>query len=786
MFDNPSEVDSICYQMRMADFVRGANRARINGLFNGVPPYTDQEVETNKINVNVNYLEALRIGHDARAQFTQAYMKPGVFFNCKTDFGAIHKRDSRARNVTKEMNKVMKRSLPYFECNRSKFASNTLHGIAPAAFRDSQRWCPQMMGVEDVFIPCNTLLTMENLPLFAFFRTFTGPELKRLAKGPSPDSAWSQSMVNGLLKWIDETTPSLFSTNWPELWSPEKAGERIKGDGGLYSGDAVPVVNVWDFYFWDDAGKEAGWKRRMIVDAWTSPDAQNGSMTRRKGGVFDTSARTFLYNPKNRIYGRSLHEIVNFQFADLSAVAPFKYHTVRSLGFMMYSICHLQNRLRCKFSEAVLESLMQYFRVKSADDVQRVLKAELVSNGFIDDGIQFIPQSERWQVNEQLAQLGLQENAALINKNSSSYTTNPFGSDRPERTKFEVMAEVNAMSGLVSAGLQQSYAYQAFEYREIFRRFMIKDSRDPEVRSFQAACLTKGVPIEMFNADCWEIEPERVTGAGNKTLELAIAQQLLEMRHLFDPEPQRMILRDATSAITDDPAKADMYVPEQPHISDSTHDAQISVASLMMGLPVAAKSGINHTEFIEALLTDMAVIIKQIQSTGNVGTPDKVIGLKNIGNHITQHMEMLAQDKEMVSRVKQYGDQLGKMMNLIKGFEQRIMEKQKKAQEQNGGDPEAMAKIQAMMMQAQAKTENTRDAHAQRTAQRQLQFEMEQERKRAEFEARMGQESAQFQLELKAKAASSRIELEHDVRKSDHDIKTAEKKAKAEKSGPAK
>jgi len=783
MFDNPSEIDSICYQMRLADFVRASNRARINSLFNGVPPYTDEEVDTNKVNVNVNFLEALRISHDARTAYTQAYQKPGNFFSARTDFGAVHNRDTYSRKVTKNVNRIMKKSLPYYECQRSKFCANVLHGIGPSAFRNSDRWCPQMIGVEDVFIPSNTLLTMENLPLFALYRSFTGPELKRLAQGPNPDKAWSQPMVNAILQWIEETTPALFSTNWPDIWSPEKAQERIKGDGSVYSGDAVPTINVWDFYFWDDTGKQAGWKRRMIIDAWSSPDASNASnMTRRKGKVFETAQRKFLYNPGNRIYAHSLNEIINFQFADLSAVAPFRYHTVRSLGFMMYSICHLQNRLRCKFSESVLESLMQYFRVQNEGDVQRVLKTELVNNGFIDDGVKFVTKDERWQVDSRLAQLGLAENSRLINQNSQSYTqSNPFGQDRPERTKFEVMSEINATTALVSAGLQQSYAYQVFEYREVFRRFMLKDSRDPEVRQFQAACLREGVPQELLNPDCWEVEPEQVIGAGNKTLELAIAQQLMEYRHLYDPEPQRIILRKVTSSITDDPALSEVLVPDQPRISDSTHDAQLAMASLMMGLPVAVKSGINHIDYIEALLADMAMVIKMTQATNNMGSPKEVIGLKNVANHITAHLQLLAQDPEQKARVKQYGDELGKMMNLVKGFEQRVAEKQKAQGAQNGGDPEAMAKIRSQMMISQAKAENTRDAHAQRTAQRQVQFEAEQERKRLEFEQKMKQEAQQFQLELQTTQAAARLDLDAESRKAELDI--AAQKAKAKTAG---
>jgi hypothetical protein len=781
MFDNPNEIDSITYQMRMADWIRSQNRADINRLFNGVPPYSDKEVDENQIDVNVNFLEGLSLAHDARSQYAQAYMKPGKFFTSNTDLGPVYNRSKVSRIVTKEVSRVMKRSLPYFECQRSKFASLILHGIGPSASRDRERWCPQMIGIDDVFMPANTLLTLENVPLMALYKSYTGPELIRLAKGPHADSAWNQPLVDGCLKWIRENTPVLLSNNWPELWSPEKAQERLKGDGSFYSGDAVPVINCWDFYFWDDSKKDAGWKRRMIIDSWSSPEGANGIMTRRKGKVFDNARQKFLYNPKDRIYARSINEIINFQFADLSAVAPFKYHTVRSLGFLMYAICHLQNRMRCKFSEAVLEALMQYFRVRGGDDVERVLKTELVNKGFIDDGIEFVKREERWNVDANLAELGMRENAQIINKNSSSYTNNAANStNRPERTKFEVMSEIQSITSLISAGLQQSYAYQVFEYREIFRRFMIKDSRDPEVRSFQAACLRQGVGMEYFNADCWEIEPEKVIGAGNKTLALAIAQQLMEWRPLMDPEPQRIVLRDALSEVMDDSARAEMLVPEQPHISDSVHDAQLAMGSLMMGLPVSVKSGINHIDYIEALMTDMAVVVKQIRKTDNMGTPDKLIGLNNAANHVQQHIQMLAEDKEQKARVKHYSDQLAKMMNLVKGFEQRLTEKMQKQNGNGQPDPEAQAKIQSMLMQAKAKSDNTRDAHAQRTAQRQVQFEMQQDQKRKEFEQKLKQEAMQFQVEMKGEHATKRLDLHVAARTNEQELAANEEFNKQE------
>lgn len=749
-FSDANEVDQLCYQMKLADYPRAQNRARINDLFNGAPPYSAQDVQDNNIAVNVNYLEGTRIAHDARSQFYGAFLKPGTYFKATTDMGPVHKRATRSTIVTKEVNRIMKRSLPYFECFRSKFASDVLHGVGISAWDDADHWCPDPVGIEDVMIPASTLLSMKNLPFTAKYRSFTVPEIIKLTNHKR-NPGWNMPLVKSLIEWVDQETMRLMGSNWPEVWSPEKMAERVKGDGGFYVGDQVPTIDCWDFYFWDDAGDHSGWKRRIILDAWSTPTSTGEPMTRKLGDPYDRGKGKFLFTSNDRIFADKLSSIVTFQFADLSSVAPFRYHSVRSLGFLLYAVCHLQNRLRCKFSESVFESLMMYFRVKNIDDVQQALKLDMINKGFIDESINFVKAEDRFQANAAMVELGLKENAGLIAQNSSSYTSNPQTQpDKREKTKFEVMAEVNTATSMVSAALLQAYAYQSYEYREIFRRFCNPKSKDVDVVRFRAACLKQGVPENMLTEEAWDIEPERVVGAGNKTLEMAIAQQLMQYRNLFDPEPQRDILRLATLAITDDPARAEALVPDQPvSVTDSVHDAQLSAAALMMGLPVAVKTGINHIEYVDAMMADLAIIVAKGKKTGMV-SPDKLQGIQNIAQNISQHIQIIAQDPEEKQRVKQYGDQMKQIMNEVKAFAQRLQEHMQKQQGQNGNgvDPKDAAKVKATIMMADVKAKNSAQSNAQRTAQRQIQFEMEEKRKAQEHQRDMAMESHKAALDI--------------------------------------
>lgn len=730
-FTTAAAVEQVVWQMRLADYQRGLNRSRINDLANGAPPYTEQEERENNLQVNANDLTLTRLSHDARTQLYQAFMKPGQFFTARTDYGAQSRRARYGSVVSREMNRIMKRSLPYFECMRSKFALDVLHGIGPSVWTDRDHWCPTPLGLDEVLVPSGTRLTFDNLPFIAFFRPLTSEQLHRMTTGDHVDKGWNREAAARAVKWASETTLKAQGTTWAEYWSPEKMTERIQQDSGLFASDIVQTIDVFDFYYWDDAGGEEGWRRRMIFDAQGGFSAwapRAGREMPSKNLIGDDRGKSdFLYSSGDTPYATRLSEILHAQFADLSAVAPFRYHSVRSLGFLLYAACHLQNRLRCRFAESVFENLLQYLRVKSGDDAERALKVELANRGIIDDSVSFVTAAERWQPNPQMVDRGMALFETVIRDNSSSYVQNQnFSQDRTEKTKFQVMAEVNALTNLTSAALNQAYTYGVFEYQEILRRFMRRNSTDPDVKEFQARVLAQRVPEGALHAGCWDIEPERVLGSGNKTMEMAIAQQLMQWRAAFTPDAQRQILRDATLAITDDPGRTDALVPYEPEVSKSAFDAATAFGSLMAGAAVTFPKSVNLLEAAETLLTELArVVLRSLQ--GRV-TPESALvdGMENVSFHVAQLVQQVAGDEDNADRVKALAAGLNKVDGEIQGFRRQADE-----MGQTGVDPAlaremalTQAKVESMQKLAEAKAANMRESHGARTAQKQVQFEM--------------------------------------------------------------
>jgi hypothetical protein len=227
-------------------------------------------------------------------------------------------------------------------------------------------------------------------------------------------------------------------------------------------------------------------------------------------------------------------------------------------------------------------------------------------------------------------------------------------------------------------------------------------------------------------------------GAGNSTMQMAISEQLLSMRNLFDPDPQREILREVTFNITGDAAKAQAWVPDAPvQVTDSVHDAQLACGTLMQGLPMSVKTGMNHQEYVVTLIGNLKILVQGIEQNGGMATQEQINGFINIAKYAGEHLQILSQDPTQKSFVADAQKQLSKIMNLVRAFDQRLKEQQQKAQEQQGQqqDPAAAAKAQGQIELTKQKLDGNRQLQAQKMAQSAEQFKMEQQQRQEEFDA---------------------------------------------------
>lgn len=305
--------------------------------------------------------------------------------------------------------------------------------------------------------------------------------------------------------------------------------------------------------------------------------------------------------------------------------------------------------------------------------------------------------------------------------------------------------------------LMVAYKREAFLYEEILRRFFDRTSHDPEVKKFQERCKADGIPDDLMNVECWQINITRAFGAGDQTLAQQEATALMNVAPQLDADAQRIVKRNFISVMTRNPELANTLVPEQPTEATAGRlAAEDCFGTLMAGGPVVMREGIEQSEYITAMLQMMGAVVQQISETDNMGTTQQVIGLQMVAQDISRHLMLLANDQTQKEFVTAAGKELGKLMNFVKAFEQR----QQEAAQKNNPDPETMAKIQADQLAAQVKAQNSQAAAEQKLAQREAQFAQKMEQDQQRFALQMQQQMAEFQQQLAQQQAKAIADIQ--------------------------
>lgn len=738
-FKDAQKVQDTIRASDQVEMRRGANRAKINSLFNGSPPLNEEEARRNNVRINVNWGEGAVLAAQARRQYTNAFLKPGNFFKVNIPMAPEENKTAWGMKITDFINRKMKRAKAYYHLKQEQFASVVLHGIGPQFWYDKDDWMPSGIAVEDLRVPTDTKCSMENQPWFAIRHQYTPGELSRKVFGDNSVKGWNKKIVQEILdSYHDENYE-----NQPYTWltSPEKMAELYKQNAGFYASDKAPSIALWHFYFYDDEDpKDCSWKMRVLPEA--------GSV---KG---QNTTTEFLYT-SDKPEGADLEEMLHIQFGDLNNKAPFMYHSVRSLGFLLMEPLFYTNLTRNRYLQHVLEGFNIWLRSSDPAGRAKASKVEMFDRAFIPEGISIVPNTERHQVNPVLVDGVMSQLRQLMSEASASYTQSTDNGTNREQTAYETSVKLAAVNSMMSALLTNAFVQEVYAYREICRRFCRKGTRNDDCKAFQKFCKEERIPAEFVDVEKWDIEPEIPLGSGNPSMEMAQVTQLMAMREKFDPTAQQEILHDFAEAVTNDPRKAERLVPlgKQRGVTDAQRDAEFAFATLMLGVPVQMKEGLSPIDQIETLLGLSAGKIASIEKSTNMATPEDLVGLQNVAQYVGGLIAQLAQDEAQKPRAKEYSDALGKLSNTLKGFADRLAQ-QGQGQQQ---DPAQAAKAQAIQETAQLKQQIAELNAEQKRQHKEIAFLSDQERRNKETQAQIERDAAITLGDIHAR----KIEAEH-------------------------
>lgn len=707
---DPNKAFAVIDNLRVADANRAQNRALIDGVFNGDPPLSDAEASEAHADTNTNFLQGARITSDARSKMYSALFGDDTLFSVTLKDAPEEMRYLWSQYITTDLNEIIRENTVFIEEQRQKVASLILHGVAPMIWDHPDRWCPYFSSMEDCKFPGRTLVSLRNLAFFTVFRRYTPNQLQ--AKLASGAKGWNVPLAQKCIaRAIQQGQKTTSSEDYN--WKPELYEQDFKANTAYYSSDVVATIDTWELYYIDENQKV-----KLLVIPWdTNAPQTTGGDTKNE----------FLYESSDP-FADNLAQVMCLSTADGNTVPPFRIDTIRSLGFLLYALIQLDNRIRSKLFDALFENLSMYFQ-KTGGDPDQIPAFRMHNYGMIPDGFKVVPNTERHMINESLVGGGLGQLRQMMGEFSASFTEDlTRSSSNPNATATEIIAKVNAASALLSGMLTMQYQYQKQEYKEICRRFCKRSSSDPDVKKFQERMKDKGVPVDMLDCENWRIRVNKPIGTGNNTLRMVKVDKLMSARGAFDEEAQQEILRQFALANTDDPELASQLVKPMERVeSRAVQYASLAMGSLMAGVPVMEPSNIARGQYAFALIQLTGTIVQQIEAGGGMATVQQVTGLRTAIMEIFEQIEKISQDPAKAQAVKILGDEAGQLMNMLKAFAQRLEEQGNANGNLSAADiaeikkTEIMAtkKAEILGMSSMAK-ENRKDEAFQREAQRRM------------------------------------------------------------------
>jgi hypothetical protein len=765
-YDDAGQILIQILQLQQATQQLQQNRTLINNLFNGETPFTTEEASEENVNTNVNFLEGTRIASNATSQLNRAFGAADRYFSVRVNKGTPFERQYASACITAKINRLMKRSRQYVGARESANAQVVLHGPGPLIWRNRRSVLPTTGGIEDVLIPMGTLCDMSNLDQFAIYRELTWNQLEDAAFGPTADPGWNKGYVRAFLATLYDMgfQPTMQGNRW---LFPEKLAEDWKE--GAWDGYAstLPKLLCWDWFYRDeDSGK---WNRRMVVDYGMMCECTS---LREEDEVVKN--KQMLYTRDD--YADDWSEIMHIYIGNCSNVAPYRYHSIRSVGYLLYGVCALMNEMRCRVSDHVFQQLLTWFRNVNEDNREKLGLIDLRNFGIMPDGVSVVPAGERHAADWNLILMAINQNRQLMAESSMAFLPDmqgALGGEGREMTATETLVRQNTSTTLTTAVLSQLGAQSLYEYNEICRRLCIKSNPDPIAKKFREDLRKEDISMEMLDFEAWEVLPEMGTGGGNKAAELTVTQALLqEVFPLVDPNGQRIILRRRYTALTDNASEAMVVVPDAPDAgaADDAQYAQIAGTVLMALQPWQDKEGVNHIVMATVLMQVAGQAIQQAnqlvqQPNATDVAAQKVAGAANVLGHVEKELAIVAQSDSRKQVAKQLGKQLDQLAQALKQVGQMVMEAEQQAQQQQGGSPEEM-KAAIKLQEMQASAEMTRQIafqkEEQRRQQKQLSWSEENERR-----------NANTQADIKRKNAATAVELENSLTKARADAQIA-------------
>jgi hypothetical protein len=700
-----SSARAMLYTLIEDDQVASYRRSQIQGIIDGNPPYSDQQLremgQGDRINVNWGHAESKV--EAAVIPYFDILTSVGAYATVKTQYGKdMGKREEWSRTITEEFHKLLSRSNPGF-LSQHQIAHKQLviHGQACMYWPDATTYKAKAIEPWSLIVPKGAGVDQDSWEFCYILDEMYCEELYRYIEDGeiAERGGWDveqcqEAIMQARVDEQDQRRP----------W--EWYQREIKNNSIYYSYAKSKVIKVAHFYVREYDGRVSHY-------------------------IFDRLNGTEFLCQKVRRYKNFSNAFTVF----LNGVGNGYYHGVRGLGQKVYKWAEAINRINNSLMEGVIVGSAIMFQPQSANDAEKLKTVQIGPYRILPPGLQLT------QVNVSSNLSAAMQTAQMFQGMESdeigSFLPSVSGGGGRKKGNKEVEFEIGEKGRLTNTRAEIYLQALDVHYREVYRRasnpnIVEEDHGGLEAIMFQDACMNRGVPRAAL-IDIDSVKATRSIGQGSS----ASRMQAMEMIGHYLPQlpesNRKRVINANIAAIAGQTGVETFGIPEE----NKPDGNDMSIASLennafISGGQVLIDPDQGHYVHLTVHLNNANQLVQAVQQQqADPRMAAKV--LQSMLPHLLTHLQYLEQDPTRKDKFQDLNEQTSELMKVadqINAYAQQIQEREDSQAQQGQGqqDPSqmvAMNKIQLDRMKfdndskiKQAKAQHQMQLQDRKTAQR--------------------------------------------------------------------
>jgi hypothetical protein len=731
--DSVDAARSIYLAIKKSDEGSSRNRALIDGMFNGNPPFNANDlIEMGQGDrTNLDFGDAAAIKEQALAGYYDLTSSVDKLARVQTNHGTSEQAAEWSEIISEEFHRTL-REWREFEFNHQRLSDYFVsHGVGVTFFEDEVDWRYRVAGLSEFRIPRATRANESEIEVATADREYRADELYSFIRDPkvAEELGWDVNTTRTAIQracYANQATVTL--ADW------EKLEVELKNNDLLYGQAKSKVVKVVHMWVREFSGKVS--HLIFLQEPLESPCG---------------CKETFLFKRENR-FESPTNCFVTFCYG----VGNGTYHGIRGLGFKIYPHIQVLNRLRCGMVDGAL--LSSSLIVQPSDSSSRALDDLTLTYygpyALFPPGLKIV---EKAVPNLQQNIIPVINDMAMqMQNNTGSYQTRATTADGQARTAYEVRSQLQKEATLSSASINLFYHPWKRLLTEVYRRLSRRDytALEPggkEAVEFRKRCIKRGVPMEAI-LKVKQVDPVRAIGYGSPQMRMAAVDETMQIFGSLDEAGRINLLRDRIACRFGQEV-VDRYLPPPQTSLRPPMDYKIAVlenATMSSGSGIPVSPGENH--FIHASTHLQALDqLDQAVAQGGSQPQQALMAFQMFLPHLAQHVQALGQDlvrKDEVALMRQRLQQLEASAKRLQDELQAQAENMQKAEQAEAArQQEAMQAEYAAMQKKIAEMEQLSPEAQQKLLER-----------RAEMQMRI--EKHQADMQMKAAATQQKLILE--------------------------